>query len=157
MILALIGMDVVLIVTCVHLIRKIRSMPKTDVFDRGAKIFKSLLSDADNVSRQFQKQVRLKHDLINDLGTQLDQRINSLTALLDRADIIVSYAAAGDAVTGPAGDSARKRQIKIMALAEKGCKIEDISNRLSIPKGEVKLVLDLNKKFKRSQASGSTV
>ena len=36
------------------------------------------------------------------------------------------------------------RQNEIVELAGKGCSVEEIANRLLIPKGEIKLILDLN-------------
>jgi hypothetical protein len=35
-------------------------------------------------------------------------------------------------------------------MAKEGCRLEEIAGRLSIPKGEVKLVLDLKKTFYQS-------
>ncbi|MDQ1330876.1 MAG: hypothetical protein QG578_1141 [Thermodesulfobacteriota bacterium] len=148
LIMVLISIDVVMVITCVLLMRKIRLMPKTEIFQRGVKIYESLLSDADKVVREFHKDVRVKQDLIRQLNTQLDKRIAGLNIIIQRADVLLGYEAASGTETGNRSGSALSRRKEIFDLTKKGCKAEEIANRLLIPKGEVKLLIDLNKKRK---------
>ena len=143
LIVILISIDIVLMVICVFLIRKIRLIPKAEVFAQGIGLFESLLGDADKVSGQFHKQIRIENSLIKKLSIQLDNRIDSLNVLLNRADILLSDDRAVQRANLPAG-SILHRQNEIVELAGKGCSVEEIANRLFIPKGEVKLILDLN-------------
>lgn len=143
LIVILISIDIVLMVICVFLIRKIRLIPKAEVFAQGISLFESLLGDADKVSGQFKEQIRMKYNLIKKLSVQLDNRIDRLNFILKRADTLL----AGDKGIPPADEpveSFSHRKNEIVELAGKGCNVEEIANRLLIPKGEVKLILDLN-------------
>jgi len=139
----LISIDILLMAVCVFLILKIRLIPKTEVFERGIKIFESMIGDADEVSGQFQEQIRIKYSQIKNLSVQLDNRIDSLNIMLNRADILLSEGKSVPKVNLPAG-SILNRQNEIIELAGKGCSVEEIANRLLISKGEIKLILDLN-------------
>lgn len=143
LIVILISIDIVLMVICVFLIRKIRLIPKAEVFAQGISLFESLLGDADKVSGQFKEQIRIKYNLIKKLSVQLDNRIDRLNFMLNRVDTLL----AGDKGILQANEPAESfshRKNEIVELAGKGCNVEEIANRLLIPKGEVKLVLDLN-------------
>lgn len=134
-----------MIFTCIYLIRKIRMMPKADRFEEGIKIFESLLTDADQISGYFSKEVKAKYDMIKKINEQLDGRIDSINMLLNRADIILSCNDKKDSQGGQSAKSITVKQKEIIELNIKGCNVEEIANRLSIPKGEVKLILDLYK------------
>ena len=143
LIVILISIDIVLMVICVFLIRKIRLIPKAEVFTQGISLFESLLGDADKVSGQFKEQIRMKYNLIKKLSVQLDNRIDRLNFMLNRADTLLADEKVIPQANKPA-ESFSHRQNEIVELAGKGCNVEEIANRLLIPKGEVKLVLDLN-------------
>lgn len=90
LIVILICIDIVLMVICVFLIRKIRLIPKAEVFAQGISLFESLLGDADKVSGQFKEQIRMKYNLIKKLSEQLDNRIDRLNFMLNRADTLLA-------------------------------------------------------------------
>ncbi len=142
LIVILISIDIVLMVICVFLIRKIRLIPKAEVFAQGISLFESLLGDADKVSGQFKEQIRMKYNLIKKLSVQLDNRIDRLNFMLNRADTLLADDKGIPQANKPA-ESFSHRKNEIVELAGKGCNVEEIANRLLIPKGEVKLVLDL--------------
>jgi hypothetical protein len=143
LIIVLISIDILLMVVCVLLILKIRLIPKKEIFEQGIKLFESMLSDADEVSGQFQEEISIKYSLLKKLSLQLDNRIDSLNVLLNRADILLSEGKSVPKGNHPAG-SILNRQKEIVELAVKGCSVEEIANRLLIPKGEIKLILDLH-------------
>lgn len=143
LIVILISIDIVLMAICIFLIRKIRLIPKAEVFEQGISLFESLLGDADKVSGQFKEQIRMKYNLIKKLSVQLDSRLERMNVMLNRADILLAEDKEISKADKPAGIFSR-RQNEIVELAGKGCSVEEIANRLLIPKGEVKLVLDLN-------------
>lgn len=152
LIVVLISIDIILLAICVFLILKIRLIPKTEVFERGIKLFESMLGDADEVSGQLQEQIRIKYSVIKNLSVQLDSRIDRLNVLLNRADILLSHEKAAPLANPPAG-SVLNRKKEIVELAGKGCSVEEIANRLLIPKGEVTLILNLNDKNNLTQNS----
>ena len=146
LILAQIGIDIIVIVIFIFIIRRFRYLNKGKSFDNIVKILESLFTDADKIAGQFKEQLEEKHHLIKRLNEQLDKRIISLNVLLNRADVLLS----GQRRTADRDDkpiSLDSQQTKIMALAKEGHGVEEIATTLAIPKGEVKLVLDLKKKF----------
>lgn len=146
LIISLITIDIFMVVACVYIIRKIRLIQNIKSLEDRINIFKSLLNDADRVSGSFSEQIKTKYNIIKKLNSQLDRRIDNINVLLNRADMILSY-------NQKKGDQADRsampisiKQKEIAKLDSKGCNLEEIAEKLLIPKGEVKLILDLNKK-----------
>jgi hypothetical protein len=143
---ALIGIDAIIIVVFVFLIIKFINLNKNKSLKVAVKMLESLLNDADKITGEFKEQLNGKHDFIRQFNEQLDKKIMNLNRLLDRAD---SYH------IGPSGNDngtyfGADKQKEILEMAEKGRKVEEIANSLSLPIEEVKLVLDLSKKYPRS-------
>ena len=160
LILAQLGIDIVLILVFIMVIRRLRSFNKSKSFVETIKTFQSFVSDADKIADQFNEQLTEKHEAIKRLNEQLDKRIGSLNILLNRADIMLS--SKGEEVVGhnnrdnvsnnnaSNNHASNNHQTEIIRMAKEGCRLEEIAGRLSIPKGEVKLVLDLKKTFYQS-------
>jgi hypothetical protein len=143
LIFALISIDLAMILACVMLVRKMKLMPKMEVFEKGIKVFESLLADAENVVKVFNKEVHHKREMIKQLNVEIDKRIAGLNVIIQRAEVLLALEAdAGRPDRGSAG-SALSRRKEILDLAEKGGNAEEIANRLLIPRGEVKLLIDL--------------
>lgn len=147
LILAQIGIDITIIIFFVFLIRRIRHANTGKSFNKVAKVFESLLADADKVAGRFKQQVEEKHHVIKTLNEQLDKRIISLNVLLNRADVLLSSHGERAAEGNDNPISLSSQQTEIIGLAKEGHGVEEIANMLSIPKGEVKLILDLREKF----------
>ena len=148
---AQIGIDIIIVVVFIFVIRRLRSSNrgKLSDTDKTIKMLESLLTDADKIAQQFKVQLEEKHHLIRRLNEQLDKRIGSLNGLLQRADASLTSHAhqAADAECNPLSLNSQERQI--IALAGEGYDLEGIAKRLSIPEEEVKLVLDLKQKLSR--------
>ena len=145
MILAQIGIDITIIIVFIFLVRRLR-YPNKDKSKKVVKVFESILADADKIAEQFKEQLEEKHHLIKRLNEQLDKRIVSLNMLLNRADILLSHGRQSAEVNdNPV--SLNRQQTEVIELAKEGHRVEEIANMLSIPKGEVSLVLDLKKKL----------
>ena len=141
-----IGIDIIIVVVFIFLIRRLKSFHKDKSIDKVVKIFEPILTDADKTAGQFKEQLEEKHILIRRLNEQLDKRIISLNVLLNRADLLLSqHRQKTDVNNKPV--SLDSQQTEIIGLAKKGHRAEEIATLLSIPEGEVKLVLDLKKKF----------
>jgi len=146
LILAQIGIDIIIVVVFIFLIRRLKSSHKGKSIDKIVKIFEPVLTDADKTAGQFKEQLEEKHILIRRLNEQLDKRIISLNVMLNRADLLLSRRRQkADVNDEPVSLDSQKTEI--IGLAEKGHRAEEIATLLSIPEGEVKLVLDLKKKF----------
>jgi len=146
LLLAQIGIDIIIVVAFILLIRRLKSSHKTKSFDKVVKIFERLLTNADKIAGQFKEQLEEKHLLIRRLNEQLDKRIISLNVLLNRADILLSRRRRKVGINEKPV-SLDSQQTEIIGLAKEGHQADEIATLLSIPEGEVKLVLDLKKKF----------
>jgi len=146
LILAQIGIDFAIVIFFVFLIRKLRPVNSAKSLHKGTKMFESLLVDADKISGQLREELEEKHQLINGLNEKLDKRVMSLNVLLNRADALLSSYDRGPADANDNPVSLKGQEKEILRLAKKGLDLEKIAQVLTIPKGEVKLVMDLNKK-----------
>ena len=77
----------------------------------------------------------------------MDKRIVSLNVLLNRADAFLSSPLGQEKGDDAKPVSLSARQTKILSMEKEGRGVEEIADRLSIPKGEIQLILDLSKKF----------
>jgi len=153
LILAQIGIDIIIVVVFIFLIRRLKSSHKNKSFYKVVKIFEPLLTNADKIAGQFKEQLEEKHILIRRLNEQLDKRIISLNVLLNRADVLLSQHRRQDDVNNKPV-SLDSQQTEIIGLAKKGHRAKEIATLLSIPEGEVKLVLDLKNKFSQIGSEG---
>ena len=155
LILVLIATDFIIIVYFIVLTRKLKFFNSAESFDKQIKIFESLLVDADKISDNLRKVQKEKHQTIKELNEKLDKRIVRLKELLKKADTglysfnkkLVNADGKGEGDTNKTSVSPESRGKEIIKLARKGCNIEKIAGTLSVPREEVKLILDLNKKL----------
>jgi hypothetical protein len=152
LILTAIGIDIVIIVLFIFLIRKLRVRDNGGSLDKEIKMFESLITDAGKMATQFEEQLTEKHRVIKKLNEQLDTRITKLNLSFNRADLLLSSHGKGNVEADDKGVSLKKKEEEIAMLAGKGHKIEEIATKLSIPKEEVSLVLDLKRRFSQADA-----
>ena len=147
LILAQIGIDIILIVLFILLVKRLGYLGRDKTLHRPVEMFESILMDADKIAGEFKTQLEEKHRLVKSLNEQLDKRIISLSVLLNRADVL--NASCGRDATDDTDKTVSfdKEQGKIVELARKGHTVEKIAEMLSIPKGEVKLVLQVKEVF----------
>jgi hypothetical protein len=137
-------MDLLLVGLALYFVRSLRSDPSGSVSQQAAErlmgLLEPLLVEADKTARAFDAQLQEKNRLIQALNERLDSRIISLNLLLNRAD------ACGrpDSAQPP---HVYDQQQEIIALDRTGIDADSISRRLSLPRGEVDLVLDLHRKL----------
>ncbi len=124
--------------------------------DSAAKIIQMLeplVQESKNSATSFDKQIKEKKRLIKELNDALDSRIISINLLLSRAD----------ALQKKIQEKQNKRQFstnnnfahplvfdqqnQIIEMYNQNFDIDSIAQKLSIPKGEVQLVIDLKKRF----------
>ncbi|HUU40252.1 MAG TPA: hypothetical protein VMW42_04870 [Desulfatiglandales bacterium] len=144
-----IGIDIAIVFLFVFLIRRFKDSGKGESLDKAIKTFESLITDADKIAGQFKEQLERKHRVIKSLNEQLDKRIISLNLLLNRTDVLLSTHGKKAGESDDEQVSFKMQEEKIIALAGKGHKVEEIATMLSIPKEGVRLILDLKKKSSR--------
>ena len=155
LVLALIGFDALIIVVFVYLIRKIRLSAQSHALDKPVGMFETLIKDADKTEKRLSAQMEEKQRLIKKLNNQLDQRIISLTVLLNRADILSGPHETSAAEANRPSAASNDQQAQILALARKGRRAEEIAQQLSIAKGEVQLVLNLKQTLSQAGIKGT--
>jgi DNA-binding NarL/FixJ family response regulator len=105
--------------------------------------FESLVREADNTAAQFNRQLHEKHRTIELLNNKLDKRIHSLNLLVGRADAAISRYTSPPVENSHNGNHTGSRQAEILALSQKGLGVEEIAQKLSIQRGEVTLILNM--------------
>lgn len=120
-----------------------------------------LVREAGKAADSFERQIKDKKALIKNINDSLDSRIISINLLMSRAEAVkdkletrrkdpspdLFRPGAGSYGHNNPGD-VFDQQNSIVDLYNRGFDAEAISSRLSMPRGEVKLVIDLKEKFK---------
>jgi len=118
-----------------------KSIPMQPV-EQIMSLLEPLLEDAETSAKIFESQILEKKRLIQNLNEKLDNRIISLTLLLNRADATIAKTSDGHGNLDLADT-----QEAILSLYNEGRRISDISRELSVSEQEVDLVIGLKKKF----------
>lgn len=119
-----------------------------------------LVTEAKNAATSFDSQIREKRGLIKNLNDALDSRIISINLLLSRAETLhqkfedQQKAFQEDRPVRPfsdplssGGTTVVDQQNQIIDLYFQKMDVDTIAQKLSLPKGEVQLVIDLKEKF----------
>ncbi|MBU0973102.1 MAG: hypothetical protein KKC20_20835 [Proteobacteria bacterium] len=114
-----------------------------------------LVMESRKAALSFDEQIREKRKLSKDLNDALDTRIISINLLLSRAKALQEKmedrqqtAPVFNTVHAPFRESnVVDQQNQIIDLYYQNTDIDTIAEKLSIPKGEVQLVIDLKEKF----------
>jgi Family of unknown function (DUF6115) len=120
-------------------------------------LLEPLVTESRRTAASFDQQIREKRKLSRDLNDALDTRIISINLLLSRADSLqkkledrqATIQQSAPALTPPAFRTSNvlDQQNQILDLYHQRQDIDTIAEKLSIPKGEVQLVIDLKEKF----------
>jgi hypothetical protein len=128
----------------------------SDIMDR----LEPLVKDSRDAAILFDEQIKDKKRLLKGLNDALDSRIININLLLSRADAMqkkleerqaessrifstLSKEGAADVSSGALAN----QQDQILKMYHQKYDIDTIAQELSIPRGEVQLVVDLKKKF----------
>lgn len=142
----LVIIDMLLVIVVLYLVRSVKSGLQQSVVgeatDHVIALIEPLLKEAGVASGHFEQQLKEKNRIINVLNEKLDSRIISLNLLLNRANMHLHTEQSND---GPS--HVYDQQTAIAELVAQGYDAEAISEKLSMPTGEVELVIDLKKKL----------
>ncbi|MBW1750766.1 MAG: hypothetical protein JRJ37_08740 [Deltaproteobacteria bacterium] len=107
-------------------------------------LMEPLLKEAQRTANAFDEQLKEKNELVRSVNEQLDSKIISLNLLMNRAE-------ANLPPSGTQGQSnpnhVYDQQAAILAMYRDNYDSDAIAQRLSLPRGEVDLVIDLKQKF----------
>ena len=143
LILTQIGIDLVIIIVFILLIKKTSFFKRDSSLNKGLKLYESMLSDASRISEQFKEQLEEKKYMIKMLNQHLEKRITSLNVMLNRTDALLFHNRQYDNMDSGSFDNQKK---EILQLEKQGHSLEQIADILSIPREKVMLVLDIKKK-----------
>lgn len=138
------------------------SIDKDGVHESAREIMEMLeplVQESRKAALSFEDQIREKRRISKDLNNALDSRIININLLLSRAEALqekleirrnVSHQAPPAFKEFPSLDrpgNVMDQQNQILALYFQKTDVDTIAEKLSIPKGEVQLVIDLKEKF----------
>lgn len=143
-----IAIDLILVLLILWLLKNMKTNLKQDLSKDTSEtvmnMIEPLLTQADHLATTFDSQLREKKQLINKLTEKLDARIISLNLLLNRTEAM-DFNSLSDAESNAL--HVYDQQEAIVRMFEAGKSSSEISTILSLPRGEVDLVLDLKKKL----------
>ena len=114
------------------------------------EILEPLVKESKKVALTFDEQIKGKKRLIKELNHALDSRIISINLLLSRADALqkkMEEKQNRSRFQSSSASTVFDQQNQIIDMYNQNFDVDSIAQRLSIPKGEVLLVIDLKKKF----------
>ncbi len=115
--------------------------------DKVLSLLEPLLSEAGSAANIFESQIMEKKILIRELNDKLDSRIISLNLLLNRADACLSTRSIGSGREPFEGAGIHDMQEAILSMFAQGLDAATISDKLSVARKEVDLVISLKRKF----------
>ncbi len=121
------------------------------------EILEPLVKESKKVVLTFDEQIKEKKRLIKELNDALDSRIISINLLLSRADALqkkMEEKQNRSRFQPSSASTVFDQQNQIIDMYNQNFDVDSIAQRLSIPKGEVLLVIDLKKKFVALEKSG---
>jgi len=148
MLMLLVVLDLALFAAVVFLVKKAKTSIQNETVRKAADLLETLVTDSGKVAEQWRDQIEKKRDLARQMNEELDQKLVSLKLLCSRAEALArsSRTAQRDG-SEPAFLTGREK--KIISLARKGRRTEEIAEQLDLPEREVDLVLGLEKKLSR--------
>jgi len=123
------------------------------------EMLEPLVKESRKAALSFDEQIKEKKRLIKELNDALDSRIISINLLLSRADALQRKLEARQSRPNLESSSTTSvavfdQQNEILEMYTQNFDIDSIAQRLSIPKGEVQLVIDLKKRFVAMEKNG---
>ena len=121
------------------------------------EISEPLVKESKKVALTFDEQIKEKKRLIKELNDALDSRIISINLLLSRADALqkkMEEKQDRSRFQSSSTSTVFDQQNQIIDMYNQNFDVDSIAQKLSIPKGEVLLVIDLKKKFVALEKSG---
>ena len=139
----LVFIDIAFFVVIIVLLKKNLAFRRESSLEKEIETFEALVREADRTAQEFGRQLNAQKSLAEALNAQLDQRVRKLNLLMNRSETALSRYAALPAAEAPVDREVAERHREILRLAAEGSSIEAIARKLSIQRGEVSLVLNM--------------
>ena len=108
------------------------------------------LEESERLSTAFSRNLEQKKDLTMDLLLKLERKTNDMRELLERAeqhDFGPPREERPEADPDRANPAAPENRTMVLRLAGRGLSVEEIARKVRLHRGEVELILDLEKHF----------
>ncbi len=140
--------ELILVFMILFYLKNMKTSIRKDVSRQAVEhvldMIEPLLKEANDTAQMFDHQIKEKNHLIKNINDKLDSRIISLNLLLNRSE---TYLAEGNGYSINENDHVYDQQQSVIDMYDRGINSEDIASKLSMPRGEVDLVINLKKKF----------
>ncbi len=124
--------DIIIIAIMFYILKQIKYINYCDI-EKVTGMLEQLCEDSKRLSLEFEKNLNEKKMIINSIISQIDNRILKLKEL----SALYNFDSNEKKI------NISKQSNEIIELLNRGKSIEDIAKELSLPKEEVKLVVDL--------------
>jgi len=148
---SLITVDIAIIALFLYFIKRLKYLNKSMTLGKEIGLFESIIMDSEKAADQFKAEIEAKHLLIKTLNEKLDSKITNVNLLLNRADALLSTYGKENFLSPSTLALNDTHRLAIISMAQEGYKAEEISDKFSLPVGEVKLLLDFKEKISRLQ------
>ncbi len=109
------------------------------------------LTQSEKLSKSFNQTLEQKKELSLNLLLKLERKINEMQRLLNQAEKGLTQAQKSQDLAGDfekANPAAPENRALVVRLAGQGMTIEEIARKAHLHRGEVELILDLEKEFR---------
>lgn len=148
LLLLLVVMDLAVFGAVVFFMKNVKASSQNETLRQAADLLEALVKDSGALAEQWREQIEKRQHQMNQMNEALDEKLVSLKLLCSRAEALAPSSRTAES-SGPKASSLTGREKKIITLAKKGSRTEEIADQLDLPKGEVDLVLGLEKKLSR--------
>ena len=149
LVIILVGLDLAMMVGGILLLKRFRAVGKSESIRKSSELLESLIAEGEKMADEWKSQLTEKRLLLKTLNEALDNRITSLKRLFKNAQALQGPQRT-DLFSRSPGHLKGDRK-EILRLTKQGCRVDDIAERLALPKAEVRLVMDLEKRLSQIQ------
>ena len=149
MVLILVGLDLAMMVGGILLLKRFRAVGKSESIRKSAELLESLIAEGEKMADEWRSELAEKRLLLKTLNEAWDNRITSMQRLLKKAQALQDPQRPNLVSRNPGLLKGRGKQI--LLLTKQGCTVDDIAERLALPKAEVNLVMELEKRLSQIQ------
>lgn len=140
---------ILMIVFLLKLKHRVRG--ETQVPQELQSAMERFLNESERLSETFSQNLKQKKELSVSLLLKLERKINEMKSLLEEAERDLSKAG-HSRLSLPESDKANpaapENRALVLKLADRGLGIEEIARKAHLHRGEVELIIDLERQFK---------
>ncbi len=143
-----IGLDIIILglLSAIMIVKKPRISKKDEAV---MKSFEKIVEETAVISQGFEINLEKRQDLLQQITTKLDHRIQEAQSLCTRLEQLSQIDIDGRAAQSSSSTGQRPQntdQQKVLLLARKGLTASEIAKTLKRPVGEIELILNLRRR-----------